>query len=143
MSTCGRRDQPAAAPPGGRAEPPASSGRDESPAWCLACNAGMARTDPQDTFVTFDQGPAGFGWTMFAGTMLLLASFITGLWGLTALLDDSYVREGGLLIGSATLWGIVLLCVATAQGVSGLLVYAGNRRGAILGLALASVNFLV
>ena len=92
--------------------------------------------------MTVDEGPAGFGWTMFAGTMLLLSSFVTGLWGFAALLDDSYVREAGLLISNLTLWGIVLLGLATLQGVTGLLVYVGNPKGAVIGIAIASVNFL-
>jgi len=101
----------------------------------------MALTEPPKTYATVD-GPAGFGWTMFAGTMLLLASFVTGLYGLTALVDDTYVKESGLLTGSTTLWGIVLLAVATLQGISGLLVYVGNRKGAIIGIALASLSFV-
>jgi hypothetical protein len=101
----------------------------------------MAIMEPQRTYGNVDV-PSGFGWTLFAGTLLLLASFVTGIWALTALFDDSFVRESGLLTGNRTFWGIVLLGVATLQGITGILVYAGNRKGAILGIAIASVNFI-
>ena len=89
---------------------------------------------------TYDDVERGFGWTVFAGTMLLLASVVTGLWAIAAFANSSYFREDGLVAGNLTTWGVVLLCVATVQGVTGFMVLARSKFAAVVGLIIAGVS---
>ena len=69
--------------------------------------------------------------------MLLLGSFITGAWGVVALVHASWLDVNELPAEDGTLWGVLLLSLATVQGISGLLVLFDRRLGVLLGVAVS------
>jgi hypothetical protein len=79
-------------------------------------------------------------WLLFTGLLLLFASFITGAWGIAALVHASWLHTNDLFAGTATAWGVVLLGVATVQGISGLLVVFDRPSGSYLGIAITVVG---
>ena len=81
-------------------------------------------------------------WLLFTGLLLLFASFITGAWGIAALVHASWLHTNDLFTGTATAWGIVLLGVATIQGISGLLVVFDRPSGSYLGIAITLLGIV-
>lgn len=77
---------------------------------------------------------------LMVGLWLLFASLITGAWGIVALVHASWLDTNDLYAGNATSWGIVLLCIASLQGISGLLVMFDRPSGAFLGIAISLVS---
>lgn len=76
-------------------------------------------------------------------SVLLLASVITGLWGISALLHANWLEENDLPVAGTDAWGIAMLLLATAQGTTALLIMFSRRLGAFLGIALAVCSILV
>ena len=72
--------------------------------------------------------------------LFLFASVLTGAWGIASLLHASWLESSDLPGGSATAWGIVLLCVATIEGVSGLLILFSRRIGFVTAIAIAALG---
>jgi hypothetical protein len=81
-------------------------------------------------------------WLLFVGLLLLFASFITGAWGIAALVHASWLHTNDLFTGTATAWGVVLLGVATIQGISGLLVVFDRPSGSYLGIAVTLLGIV-
>jgi hypothetical protein len=79
-------------------------------------------------------------WLLFIGMLLVFGSFITGAWGIAALVHASWLHTNDLFTGTATAWGIVLLSVATVQGISGLLVVFDRPSGSYLGIAITVIG---
>ena len=74
--------------------------------------------------------------------LLLLASVITGLWGVVALVHASWLDTNDLPVGNEVFWGVVMLCLATVQGLTAFLLVFDRLLGFILGIALAVLNIL-
>ncbi len=74
--------------------------------------------------------------------LLILASLITGLWGVVALVHASWLETNDLPVGDEVFWGVVMLCLATVQGLTALLLVFDRMLGYVLGIALAVLNML-
>jgi hypothetical protein len=72
--------------------------------------------------------PAGGGWLAFAGTMVLIAAIVDGVYGIDAIGADDTVR------------GIVFLVIAGVQALVALMIVARNPAGALFGILLAMLN---
>ena len=81
-------------------------------------------------------------WLLAVGLWLLFASLISGAWGVMALAHASWLNANDLPGDNATLWGVTHLCIATIQGVSGLLVILDRPSGAYLGIAITLIGLL-
>lgn len=81
-------------------------------------------------------------WVLFVSVLFLFASVLTGAWGIASLLHASWLESGDLPGGSATAWGIVLLCIATIEGVSGLLILFSRRIGFGTAIVIAALGIL-
>jgi hypothetical protein len=77
---------------------------------------------------------------LLTAVFLLIASFVTGLWGIAALLDATWLHSNELPVGDNVGWGIGMLFLATLQGVSALLILFSRPSGTYLGLAVAVIN---
>jgi hypothetical protein len=72
--------------------------------------------------------PAGGGWLAFAGSTVLVAAVVDGIYGIDAIRADDTWR------------GVVFLVIAAVQTLIGLMIFARNPAGAAFGIVLAMVN---
>jgi len=87
------------------------------------------------------------GWKIFAGLMILIGgtfNFIDGLVGLTQTAQVE-ARTGGLLplTNNIKTWSWVVLIIGAVMILAGVLIFAGNMFGRIIGVLAASVNAIV
>jgi hypothetical protein len=84
--------------------------------------------------------PAGGGWLVFAGTMVLVAATINGIYGITALTRDDSSSADELLFGDLSTWGVFYLIAAAIQAATALLIFARNPVGALMGILAAMLS---
>ena len=84
--------------------------------------------------------PAGGGWLVFAGTMILVGATVDAVFGIAALTSDDSFSDDELLIGDLTTWGILFLIAATIKAIVALMIFARNPVGAMLGILAAMVS---
>jgi hypothetical protein len=72
--------------------------------------------------------PAGGGWLVFAGTMVLVAAIVDGVYGIDAIVADDTWR------------GVVFLVIAAVQSLVALMIFARNPAGALFGIVLAMLS---
>lgn len=82
------------------------------------------------------------GWA-FAAVVIVVAGSLDVIWGLAALSDKEYFREGELLFESLQTWGWIYLVVGVIQLGIGALVFTGHGLGAALGMFGAFVGILI
>jgi hypothetical protein len=100
-------------------------------------------SNPPDEFRYRDDDTFAVGSLFAVAAVLFLSSLVTGLWGVAALAHASWLESGDLPGAGPTTWGIGMLVLATIQGITALLVFAGSRVGAYLGIAIAVVSIIV
>jgi hypothetical protein len=79
---------------------------------------------------------------LMAAGVLLLASFISGAWGIVSLVNAATLHIDDMPFGDNVFWGVLLLAVATLQGITALLVLFDRPSGVFLGILLATVAIL-
>lgn len=115
--------------------------------------AGSAyHSNPEDTTSIRASGPQpgeaaaanqGAGWIGFAGAFLLLSGVMNAIWGIVALTDNDYFREGGLLWSSLTFWGWVALIAGVAQAATGGALLARKAVAGLVAMMLAMIGILL
>jgi hypothetical protein len=85
---------------------------------------------------------AWVGWIWFAALMMIMLGFFNALYGLVALIDDSYyvVGDRGLLVFDLTQWGWIHLIVGLAAMITGVALRRGAMWARVLAVLLASIN---
>ena len=84
--------------------------------------------------------PAGGGWLIFAGAMVLIAATVNAVFGIAAITGDDSFSEEDLLFGDLTAWGVVFLVVASIQVLVALMIFARSPLGALLGILGAMLS---
>jgi len=84
--------------------------------------------------------PAGGGWLLFAGAMVLVAATVDAVVGIAALSGEDSFTEDDLLFGDLTAWGIFFLIAAAIQAYVALMIFARNPVGALLGILAAMAS---
>jgi hypothetical protein len=79
-------------------------------------------------------------WLLFVVAVVFVGSLVTGAWGIAALAHASWLEANDLPGENSTVWGVALLCAATVQGITALLILFGTRLGIWLGIAIALVG---
>ena len=79
---------------------------------------------------------------LFTAAILLAASFLTGAWGIASLLHAGWLDTNDLPVGDNVFWGVVMLVLATVQGVSALLILFDRPSGRYLGILAAVIGLL-
>jgi hypothetical protein len=97
--------------------------------------AGPTRADADVSYST------GYGWVVFAGTMLALVGILNIIYGIAAI-DDStfFVNDAKYVISDLNTWGWVVLLTGAAQLLTGFGVWARNTFATWLGIAFACLN---
>ncbi len=79
----------------------------------------------------------GRGWAGFAGMMILVVGTLNVIWGLVALVQDTYFASDQLLMWSLNSWGAIHIAIGCLQLLTALLIFGGSGAGPVLGLVLA------
>jgi hypothetical protein len=79
----------------------------------------------------------GRGWAGFAGMMILVVGTFNVIWGLVALVQDTYFASDQLLMWSLNSWGAIHIAIGCLQLLTALLIFGGSGAGPVLGLVLA------
>ena len=82
----------------------------------------------------------GRGWAGFAGMMILVVGTFNVIWGLVALVQDTYFASDQLLMWSLNSWGAIHIAVGCLQLLTALLIFSGSGAGPVLGRVLACVS---
>jgi hypothetical protein len=92
---------------------------------------------------------SGFGWVVFAGTLLLIVGTLNCIGGIAAISNSSFfVHNTHYVVGSLNTWGWIVLCVGGLQLLVALGVFVKNQFArwtgvVVLGLAaIASLLFI-
>ncbi len=82
------------------------------------------------------------GWTVFAGTLLLIVGSLDALYGLAAILNDEIVIVGGqgVIIADVTTWGWIHFILGSIIAATGLGLFAGANAARIAAVFFVSVN---
>ncbi len=106
-------------------------------------SVGAARTDvPADAeTMRLAEDDRGYGWVLFAGTMLLLLGTMNVVEGIAAI-DKAHFFAGNAnyIAGDLNTWGWVVLCVGAAQGLVAFGVFVKNQFARWAGVAIALLN---
>lgn len=112
--------------------------------------AGSAYHDPHDAGSIRPNAPRpgeaargnGIALLSFAGWFLMLAGVMHLIWGIVALTQAEYFREGGLVWSNLNVWGWIALLVGLAQLVGGVAVMKRSAAGAMLGSLVAALGIV-
>lgn len=92
--------------------------------------------------VAYGRGPdAGYGWVVFAGTMLMIVGILNIIYGIAAIDNASFfVNDAKYVISSLNTWGWVVLIIGVVQTLTALGVWARNTFATWVGVAIASLS---
>ncbi len=83
----------------------------------------------------------GFGWVIFAGTMLMLVGILNVIYGIAAIDNAKFFVNGAqYVISDLRTWGWVVLITGAAQVLTALGVWARTTFATWLGVAFAGLN---
>lgn len=82
------------------------------------------------------------GWTVFAGTMMLILGSLDALYGLAAILNNEVVIVGGqgVIIADITTWGWIHLILGSLVAAAGLGLFAAATSARWIAVFFVSVN---
>ena len=107
-----------------------------------------AQPGPSPTYATgsaaskpYAAEDTGFGWVVFAGTMLAIVGILNVIYGIAAI-DNStfFVNDAKYVISDLNTWGWVVLITGAVQLLAAFGVWARNTFATWLGIAFASLN---
>jgi uncharacterized membrane protein (DUF2068 family) len=107
--------------------------------------------DPRGTSAPLTAEPSyavdegrGYGWVLFAGTMLAIVGVLNCIYGIAAISDSKfYVKDAQFVISNLHLWGWFLVIVGAVQVVSAIGIWAQAAGARWVGIISAAVNALV
>src|SRR3954452_25336159 len=97
--------------------------------------AGVTRAAPVPAAGTAADPDRGYGWVVFAGTMLMLVGTINFIYGIAAISNSKFfVGNVTYVIGDLNTWGWVILSLGTIQLLAGLGIFVGNQLSRWIGI---------
>src|SRR3954462_6333402 len=86
----------------------------------------------------------GYGWVLFAGTMLLIVGTLNFIYGIAAISDSKfYVKDAQFVISNLNTWGWFLVVVGAVQAISALGIWAQAAGARWVGIISAGVNAII
>jgi hypothetical protein len=99
---------------------------------------------PRVEALRLGQDDRGYGWIIFAGTMLVLLGCANFIEGIAAISNSHFfVTRTNYVFGDLDSYGWVLLLNGLVQAAAGLGVFLKNQNARSLGVLLAGINALV
>lgn len=90
-----------------------------------------------------DDASTGYGWLVFAGTMLVLVGILNVVYGIAAIDNSKFFVNGvDYVVSSLNTWGWVVLITGAVQILAGVGVWMRNTLATWLGIAFACLNAL-
>jgi len=83
------------------------------------------------------------GAVTFAASLIVIAGTLDLIWGISALSNESYFSDDGLLTQSLTTWGWFYIIVGVIQIAVGWMVFVGSPIGYGLGMFGAFLAILI
>jgi hypothetical protein len=86
----------------------------------------------------------GYGWVMFAGTLLLMLGTLNFIEGLAAI-GNAHFFAGNVhyIAGSLNTWGWVVLCVGVVEWIVGTAVFVKSQFARWVGVMVLAANAIV
>jgi hypothetical protein len=103
---------------------------------------------PYDTYAAQqrygEEEDRGYGWVLFAGTLLLMLGTLNFIEGLAAIGNAHFFVNGAHYItGSLNTWGWVVLCIGVTEWLVGIGVFVKNQFSRWIGVLVLGVNAIV
>jgi hypothetical protein len=103
--------------------------------------AAAGRPSPSRAYNTEYEESSGWGWLIFAGTMLLLAGIVSLVYGIAAVAKSSfYVANTRFVFSDLKTWGWIVLSIGALECAAGLGVYIRAQWARWVGVGVASLN---
>jgi hypothetical protein len=85
--------------------------------------------------------PRGYGWVIFAGTMLLMAGTLNIIYGIAAVSNSHfYAANTRFVFSELNTWGWIVIAIGAIQACVGIGIYAQAQWARWTGVAAASLN---
>ena len=98
--------------------------------------------DYSDRYATDDD--RGYGWVMFAGTLLLMLGTLNFIEGLAAIGNAHFfTANANYIAGSLNTWGWVVLCIGVLEWAVGVGVFVKNQFSRWVGVVVLAGNAIV
>jgi len=92
---------------------------------------------------TFGDDDRGYGWIIFAGTMLALVGVLNVIEGIAAVSKSHFfVANAHYVVGDLNAWGWTVLIVGVVQVLTGFGIFLKNQFARWLGVVIASLNVI-
>jgi hypothetical protein len=86
----------------------------------------------------------GYGWVLFAGTMLMIVGILNVVYGIAAISDSKfYINNAQFVISNLNTWGWFLVVVGAVQAVSAVGIWARAAGARWVGILSAGANAIV
>ena len=110
----------------------------------MAVQGTPASQVPADTYGDAADDERGYGWVLFAGSLLLLLGTLNFIEGLAAIGNAHFfVANTHYIAGSLNTWGWVVLCIGVVQWAVGAGVFAKNQFSRWVGVVILGLNAIV
>lgn len=86
----------------------------------------------------------GYGWVVFAGTMLAIVGTLNFIYGIAAISDSKFfIQDTKFVISSLNTWGWFFTIVGAVQFFAAFSIWGGTEWGRWVGVGSASVNAII
>ena len=97
-----------------------------------------------DTYGYAVEDERGYGWVVFAGSLLLMLGTLNFIEGLAAIGNAHFfVANTHYIAGSLNTWGWVVLCIGVAEWAVGVGVFIKNQFSRWVGVFILGLNAIV
>jgi hypothetical protein len=96
---------------------------------------------PPSSYRVSEPAPAGTGWVLFAGIMLMIGATLNIIWGIAAVAGSGFFVAGAdyILITSLNTWGWVAIGFGALEFLAALSIWRGGGFGRWFGIFAASL----
>ena len=110
----------------------------------MAVQGTPASQVPADTYGDVADDERGYGWVLFAGSLLLMLGTLNFIEGLAAIGNAHFfVANTHYIAGSLNTWGWVVLCIGVVEWAVGAGVFAKNQFSRWAGVIILGLNAIV
>lgn len=96
------------------------------------------------TGARYAEEPPGYGWVIFAGTMLAIVGVLNFIYGIAAISDSKfYLRDVEYVITDLKTWGWFLVVVGAVQVLTAFGIWVQAEWARWVGVFSASVNIII
>ena len=110
----------------------------------MAVQGTPASQVPADTYGDAAEDERGYGWVLFAGSLLLMLGTLNFIEGLAAIGNAHFfVANTHYIAGSLNTWGWVVLCIGVVEWGVGAGVFVKNQFSRWAGVIILGLNAIV